>query len=52
LPDDLPHHNKIVTAAFVVVAFSLFAHGLTMTPLLLKLGQLNHHEVQTDDRHS
>jgi monovalent cation:H+ antiporter, CPA1 family len=49
LPDDLPHHNEIVTVAFAVVAFSIFAQGLTMTPLLRKLGQLSHHVVQPDD---
>jgi len=34
LPDDLPHREQIITAAFGVVAFSIFAQGLTMTPLL------------------
>ena len=34
LPDDLPHREQIITAAFGVVAFSIFVQGLTMTPLL------------------
>lgn len=40
LPRDLPRHDEIVTVSFGVVAFSIFAQGLTMTPLLRKLGQL------------
>jgi len=42
LPEQLPHHDDIVTVAFAVVAFSIFAQGLTMTPLLRKLDQLKH----------
>jgi CPA1 family monovalent cation:H+ antiporter len=34
LPDDLPYHNTVITLTFVVVAFSVFAQGLTITPLL------------------
>jgi CPA1 family monovalent cation:H+ antiporter len=41
LPDALPHRDEIVTVAFAVVAFSIFVQGLTMTPLLRKLGQLH-----------
>jgi CPA1 family monovalent cation:H+ antiporter len=41
LPDDLPRHEEMVTAAFAVVAFSIFVQGLTMTPLLRILGQLD-----------
>jgi len=41
LPDKLPHHDELVTVAFAVVAFSIFAQGLTVTPLLRKLGQLD-----------
>jgi Na+:H+ antiporter len=40
LPQGLPHRDDIVTVAFAVVAFSIFAQGLTMTPLLRRLGQL------------
>jgi len=41
LPDDLPRHDTIVTITFAVVAFSVFAQGLTITPLLRRLRQIN-----------
>jgi CPA1 family monovalent cation:H+ antiporter len=34
LPDDLPRHDAIITITFAVVAFSVFAQGLTITPML------------------
>ncbi len=37
LPDDLPQHDSVVTLTFGVVAFSVFAQGLTITPLLHRL---------------
>ncbi len=40
LPENLPHHDAIVTITFAVVAFSVFAQGLTITPLLRRLGQI------------
>ena len=40
LPDDLPHQNAIVVITFAVVAFSVFAQGLTFAPLLRRLGQI------------
>ena len=40
LPEDLPHHDAIVTITFAVVAFSVFAQGLTITPLLRRLEQI------------
>jgi len=40
LPEDLPQHDVIVVITFAVVAFSVFAQGLTITPLLRWLGQL------------
>jgi CPA1 family monovalent cation:H+ antiporter len=40
LPDDLPHQNAIIAITFAVVAFSVFVQGLTITPLLRRLGQL------------
>jgi CPA1 family monovalent cation:H+ antiporter len=40
LPRDLPHHDAVITITFAVVAFSVFAQGLTITPLLRRLGQL------------
>jgi CPA1 family monovalent cation:H+ antiporter len=40
LPEDLPHHDAMVTITFAVVAFSVFAQGLSITPLLRRLGWL------------
>ncbi len=40
LPDDVPHHDAIVTVTFAVVAFSILAQGLTMTSLLRGMGEL------------
>ncbi|MGE0187878.1 MAG: cation:proton antiporter [Steroidobacteraceae bacterium] len=52
LPDDMPHHDDMVTVAFAVVAFSIFAQGLTMTPLLRKLGQLDKQATGMNEKHS
>ena len=40
LSDAMPHRDDILAVTFAVVAFSLFAHGLTMTPLLRRVGEL------------
>jgi CPA1 family monovalent cation:H+ antiporter len=40
LPDNLPRRDLIVVITFAVVAFSVFAQGLTITPLLRRLGQI------------
>jgi CPA1 family monovalent cation:H+ antiporter len=40
LPETLPRRDTIITITFAVVAFSIFAQGLTITPLLRKLGQI------------
>ncbi len=41
LPSELPERETIVTISFVVVAFSIFVQGLTMTPLLRALGEIS-----------
>jgi monovalent cation:H+ antiporter, CPA1 family len=38
LPQTIPQHDLIVTLTFAVVAFSIFVQGLTITPLLRRLG--------------
>jgi CPA1 family monovalent cation:H+ antiporter len=43
LPADLPQRDAIVVLTFAVVAFSVFVQGLTIAPLLRKLGQLPFH---------
>ncbi|MEZ5427506.1 MAG: sodium:proton antiporter [Pyrinomonadaceae bacterium] len=40
IPESVPYRTEILTVTFGVVAFSVFAQGLTMTPLLSRLGQL------------
>jgi CPA1 family monovalent cation:H+ antiporter len=40
LPEALPQHDAIVVVTFAVVAFSVFAQALTITPLLRRLGQI------------
>jgi CPA1 family monovalent cation:H+ antiporter len=40
LPEDLAQRDAIVAITFAVVAFSVFAQGLTITPLLRSLGQI------------
>ena len=47
LPDEMPNHDAIITVTFAVVAFSVFAQGLTITPLLKKLGQISEKDVQS-----
>jgi len=41
LPPDLPLRNEIVIASFAVVGFSVLVQGLTMTPLMRRLGFLS-----------
>jgi CPA1 family monovalent cation:H+ antiporter len=40
LPPQLPQREMIVTVSFAVVAFSVFAQGLTMTAVLRKMGEI------------
>jgi len=40
LPLELPHRSEIVAVSFAVVAFSIFVQGLTITPLLQRLGEI------------
>ena len=40
LPDEIPHREEIVTVSFAVVAFSVFVQGLTIKPLLRKMGEI------------
>jgi CPA1 family monovalent cation:H+ antiporter len=40
LPDSIPHREDIIAVTFAVVAFSIFVQGLTMTPLLRRMGEI------------
>ena len=41
LPDTIAERHQIMLAAFAVVAFSVFAQGLTMAPLIRHLGLID-----------
>ncbi len=49
IPESVPYRAEILTVTFGVVAFSVFAQGLTMTPLLRKLGQLPDLKVEVEE---
>lgn len=49
IPDSVPYRQEILTVTFGVVAFSVFAQGLTMTPLLRIMGQLPDLKVEVDE---
>jgi CPA1 family monovalent cation:H+ antiporter len=40
LPANLPMREEIITISFGVVAFTVFVQGLTMTPLLRRMGEI------------
>src|ERR1039457_4324576 len=40
LPPEVPQREKIVTICFAIVAFSVFAQGLTMASLLRRMGEI------------
>jgi len=42
----VPHRAELVSVAFAVVAFSIVVQGLTMTPLMRRLGELRDSPTQ------
>lgn len=40
LSDQIPNRDSIITISFAVVAFSLFVQGLTIPPLLRRMGEI------------
>jgi CPA1 family monovalent cation:H+ antiporter len=40
LPEAMPYRSEIVETSFAVVAFSVFAQGLTIAPFLRAIGEL------------
>ncbi len=40
LPNDTPLHDEIISVSFAVVAYSVIVQGLTMKPLLRRLGEI------------
>ncbi len=43
LPADLPGREAVITVAFAMVAFSIFIQGLTIKPLMRRLGEISKH---------
>ncbi len=48
IPNELRFRQEIILVTFGVVAFSIFAQGLTMTPLLRRLGQIAKQQKDVD----
>lgn len=44
LPPEMQGREAIITVAFAVVAFSIFVQGLTIKPLMRRLGEISHDE--------
>jgi CPA1 family monovalent cation:H+ antiporter len=40
LPPEVPQREEIITISFAVVAFSIFVQGLTISPLLRRMGEI------------
>lgn len=47
MPKDTPLHDEIISVSFAVVAYSVIVQGLTMTPLLRRLGEIAPPGVQS-----
>jgi CPA1 family monovalent cation:H+ antiporter len=41
LPEEMPGREAIITVAFAVVAFSIFVQGMTVKPLMRRLGEIS-----------
>jgi len=50
LPVNIQNRDQIITAAFGVVAFSIFVQGLTITPLLRRLKEIPLHPTLTSSK--
>ncbi len=48
LPASIPERAEIITVAFAVVAFSIFVQGLTMQPLMRRLGLIEKGNLSED----
>jgi CPA1 family monovalent cation:H+ antiporter len=44
LPPEMPGREAIITVAFAVVAFSIFVQGMTIKPLMRRMGEITTHE--------
>ena len=50
LPAEIPGRSEIITVSFAVVAFSIFVQGLTMAPLLRRVGEIPPRMVHSQTR--
>lgn len=49
LPQDLAGRQQVITVSFAVVAFSILVQGLTVKPLLDRLGEVPAAATQTPE---
>ena len=47
LPPEMQGREAIITVAFAVVAFSIFVQGMTIKPLMRRLGEISHDEARS-----
>ena len=52
IPTSVARREEIVTVSFAVVAFSIFAHGLTIAPLMRRVGAIPRKSVSPRPEHS
>ncbi len=51
LPSSFPHRSMLITLTFGVVVLSILAQGLTIGPLMRRLGVIGHNDLETYERH-
>jgi CPA1 family monovalent cation:H+ antiporter len=49
LPDSVPRRSEIKMVSFAVVGFSVFVQGLTMAPLLRRIGEIPRGDGERED---
>ena len=52
IPTSVARREEIVTVSFAVVAFSIFAHGLTIAPLMRRVGAIPRGSLGVSPEHS
>jgi CPA1 family monovalent cation:H+ antiporter len=52
IPGGVARREEIVTVSFAVVAFSIFAHGLTIAPLMRRVGAIPRASLHARREHS
>jgi CPA1 family monovalent cation:H+ antiporter len=49
LPPNVPHRDTVISVSFVVVFFSIFVQGLSMRPLLRRMGEMPRADKDAED---